>query len=1351
MKPNRKNPLLAVFISLTLAAPSAFAVNLYWDSNGTTAGAGTAPTGTWGTDLFWNITATGSLTAPTNATTTSVDDLFFSAGTDATGSYNIALGASQTAKSLTFQDGTAAIDTVGGASTLTLAGGGGFTVDPTTTGATISSRLTLNGLNIFNVGSGSTLTVDGTTFTRGTRASLNVQGDGTVAAPVATGTLGTALSGATIAPWASIGTGTSTTYATISAGNVTGLGYTGGLDGTSVLDASGVTDTGGTLDYDVAAVGTLGAGASVNTLRYTGAAGNIDGDLASKGLMNAGSGLLTFTGVVTSGAAANEMVINTANAGITFGGTLTGSINKTGSGTMTLTNAVNRPSGNISAITVNQGILITNSANAPSASDAAMVGATINSGGTLRWGAGNRHDNGSVFTINAGGTLDINNQGDLIGGLSGAGSVITTGTPLLQLGNQTRTFSGVISGGLNLVKRGGGDQILSGVNTFTGTTSINNVGTTATLTLGNPLALQNSALNLNTASGTAGTTAGTATTGLRTTVTALTLGGLFGTQDLASVFRQDSTGGPGGTTALGGYSGVTALTLNPAAGVTRTYTAIIADGAAGMTLTKTGAGTQVISGVNSYTGATAVNGGTLLVDSPGSLAATSAVTVAAGATLGGNGTINGTVNAALGGLLAPGGAGTIGTLTLANDSASSLTLNGSTLLFDLPNTVTTGDLINITGASGGLTLNGANTIVLNAPSGLVPEGTYTLMTYSAQTGSGTLTFQNGTTTFGNASLTVGPTSVTLAVGPGGLDLGLNTWSGSVSGVWDGGILNWTRNGTVSSAYVEGDAVTFDDSGSNAATISSAAPVSPASVFFNNNSKNYTVSAVIAGNTTLAKTGSGTTTLTGSNTLTGATTISGGTLGTSGSGRLGASTYAAAMSIAPGATFNLAGVGQTLSGAITGGGTLRNSSGNDLILGNSGNSYGTLIMSNSGGRIFINNNAGALPAAATVAVTGGNLVFGFGTTRSNALSVSSGGILTARNPTTLTNATLPGSGTVIFNNDDANTRLLTINNGQTLTGALTVQIGGNRMGVATTVLGGVTMAGNLTGGGGLVVASSGNFANNPTLFGTGVLTLSGTNDYTGPTTVTAGTLAVTGSLGATAVTVSSPAILGGNGNIGGDVTIDSGATHSLAVAATPGAQVTRAITGTLTLNSGNLLNLTAAATPAAGEYVLATATTAITGTIDNANINFNGISGSVSVDTVSTPKRLLLTVTSSGFTAWIEGPFTNAIPVDKRGPNDDPDNDGISNLVEYAIAGQDPTVPNSTIGSFNGITLSYTKRLDATGLTYAIQDSTDLGLSDPWTAVTGTPPNYVNDGTTISYTLNPGTPAKNFIRLQVLSN
>jgi hypothetical protein len=127
----------------------------------------------------------------------------------------------------------------------------------------------------------------------------------------------------------------------------------------------------------------------------------------------------------------------------------------------------------------------------------------------------------------------------------------------------------------------------------------------------------------------------------------------------------------------------------------------------------------------------------------------------------------------------------------------------------------------------------------------------------------------------------------------------------------------------------------------------------------------------------------------------------------------------------------------------------------------------------------------------------------------------------------------------------------------------------------------------------------------------------------------------------------------------------------------------------------------------------------------------------------------LTATASGFSSWITGTFANGqLPANLRGPNVDFDNDGIPNLVEYAVAGQDPTVANSSVGSFTGNTLSFAKRADASGLIYAIQDSTDLGLADVWAEVP-TGPAYTNNATTISYTLTPGTPAKNFVRLKVI--
>jgi autotransporter-associated beta strand protein len=93
-----------------------------------------------------------------------------------------------------------------------------------------------------------------------------------------------------------------------------------------------------------------------------------------------------------------------------------------------------------------------------------------------------------------------------------------------------------------------------------------------------------------------------------------------------------------------------------------TFNGVVSNGG----INKTGESTLTLGGTSTYTGATRVSGGTLLVSNGGSIAQSSLTTVTAGTTLTANGTV-GAVAVNTGGTL--NGAGTVGTTTVAGTLA----------------------------------------------------------------------------------------------------------------------------------------------------------------------------------------------------------------------------------------------------------------------------------------------------------------------------------------------------------------------------------------------------------------------------------------------------------------------------------------------------------------------------------------------------------------------------------------------------------------------------------------------------------------------------------------------------------
>jgi autotransporter-associated beta strand protein len=405
------------------------------------------------------------------------------------------------------------------------------------------------------------------------------------------------------------GDNTSTTYSGIMSG-------TGGLTktGTGVFTLSGVNTYTGVTTVSGGTLALSGGSAIVDTNAVDITAGTL--------LLNASETIGSLAG--TGGAvdlASFTLTTGGNNATTTFAGNIsgTGNLTKTGTGVFTLSG--------------------TNT----------HTGTTTVSNGTLALSGGAAiADTGAVVVTSPGGL--VLNASETIGSLSGAGAVnLNTFTLTTGGDNTSTTYSGIMSGTGGLTKTGTGVFTLSGVNTYTGTTSL----------LGGTLALSGGSAIVD--SGAVDITAGTLL--LNASETIGSLGGTGGTVNLGA--NALTTGGNNASTTYAG--------------------SIIGTG----TLTKTGTGVFTLSGTNTYTGTTTVLGGTLALTNGAAIADTGAVVLTAP------------------GSLALNSSETIGSLA----GSGAVNLNANTLTTGGNNTSTT--YTGIMSGTGGLTKAGTGTMTLS--------------------------------------------------------------------------------------------------------------------------------------------------------------------------------------------------------------------------------------------------------------------------------------------------------------------------------------------------------------------------------------------------------------------------------------------------------------------------------------------------------------------------------------------------------------------------------------------------------------------------------------------------------------
>ncbi|WP_447930163.1 autotransporter-associated beta strand repeat-containing protein [Sphingopyxis fribergensis] len=883
--------------------------------------------------------------------------------------------------------------------------------------------------------------------------------------------------------------------------------------GTWILSNAGSTYTGittisgGVLGVDKLSDGglasSIGASSSAasnlvigngSTLRYTGAGDSTNRLFTlSQGVTfieSSGTGAIVFTDTGPVTLAGSNQARTIALGGTNTGNnTLAGSIGNAGTGVTTLAK-------NDSGTWVLTG-------------NHSYTGSTNINGGNLFIGGGGTTGSIASAIVNNFGTLGFNRSdllsygGQIVGTGSvrqaGSGTTVLTGTNLytggttidvgtLQLGNGGTTGSivgDVVDNGVLVFNR---SNLFNLAGTISGSGAVHQIGSGTTVLSGiNSYASGTSFL--------AGTLQVSADANLGDAAGGLTFAGgtLRTTASFASARNSSLTG---------------AGTILTDAGTSFALRGVMSGAGS---LTKSGAGTLTLSGNNSYSGATSVNAGTLRINGDQS-AATGLVTVASGATLGGNGTIGGNVNVLNGGILAPGNSP--GTLNINGDLSLA---GGSVLNFEFGEAgVAGGPLNDLVNVGGNLTLDG--TINVNVSTGgNFGGGLYRVFNYG-----GSLT-DNGlalgsmppgsnvtvqTSVAGQVNL-INSDGLALSFWDGGAGPKFNNAVNGGNGSWHlgGADNNWTgADGSINAAYADGTFAIFAgapgtvtvDNGGGAVTATGmqfatggylvdGGPltlVDPASIIRVGDGTaagagfTATISASLAGASQLVKTDSGTLVLSGANSYAGGTAINGGTVQIANNANLGSA--AGDISFDGGTLNTTATFTSDRAISVAGAGTINTNAGTSFITTNGIAGAGSLTKTGAGTLVI---NGDALHSGGTT-IAQGTLSIGSGsTTGSIAGDIVNNGVLAfGRSATHTYGGSISGSGTVSQNDG-----VLTLTGNSNYGGSTNVNLSQLR----------VTAGNTITSGGALGVSQSG-------------LTISGA----GSTFVAASASALSGTVAAT---------------------------------------------------------------------------------------------------------------------------------------------------------------------------------------------------------------------------------------------